>query len=128
MTVPMSFDAVSFDDSDLAKSLGLLDGCDAFPWSGTQDFLGDDMLSFDGDLLSMPSLPVPQMDAVVAPLCVSPMVPAQNWPPEPLNEQHRIQSLSPASSGEFYTHITRPARARLPWCIRTCRAVPCVDF
>ena len=88
----------SFDDSDLAKSLGLLDGCDPFPWGDSQ-FLGDDMLSFDADLLSMPSLPVPQMSLPVAP-CVSPMVPAQNWPFEPLAGPLVNQSLSPASSGE----------------------------
>lgn len=94
-----------FDDSDLAKSLGLLDGCDPFPWAGTP-FFGDDMLSFDADLLSMPAdlLSVPQMTAAEEAACVSPMVPAQNWPFEPLPSSKR--SVSPASSGEFHTHMT----------------------
>ena len=109
MTVlmPHSYD---FDDSDLAKSLGLLDGCDAFPWPGTPQFLED---GFDDELFSLPPLSapraaarVPEMPQAAAGADVSHMVPLDG---------SGKRSPSPASSGAFG-----------PECTRMCAAVSCL--
>ena len=102
MTVllPMPFE---HDDTDLVKSLGLLDGCDPFASFSEEDLrLGDDLLNFDSDLLSLPSAFATPMPQPAAPALdqFGQAPPAVMTPMVPLTDLHSKKSLTPASSGE----------------------------